>query len=223
MVSPESPAIEREAKQREPTDYEAFVALRHKLREERSVPIFEKFHTWLVAELPKVLPKSLIGEAIQYALNHWVALKRPLEAGFLELDSGACERAFKPVALGRKNWLFAGSDKAGQTAAVLMSLCATCKEMEINPRAYLRDVLDRISTHPARRIEELLPERWKAIREANAAARDRVPLSPGPVFDPDGPGAIVCALPSQWSARRTNCRRSPAPSSGECGKTLPRT
>jgi transposase len=165
-------AIEREAKQREPTDYEAFVALRHKLREERELPIFEKFHIWLEAELPKVLPKSLIGEAIQYALNHWVALKRPLEAGFLELDNGACERAFKPVALGRKNWLFAGSDKGGQTAAVLMSLCTTCKELEINPEAYLRDVLDRISTHPATRIEELLPDRWKALREASAAAKD---------------------------------------------------
>ena len=82
--------IEREAKNRQPTDYEAFVALRHKLREERSLPIFEKFHIWLQAELPKVLPKSPIGEAIQYALNHWAALKRPLEAGFLELDNGAC-------------------------------------------------------------------------------------------------------------------------------------
>ena len=146
--------------------------MRHKLREERSRPIFDKFHAWLEAELPKVLPKSPIGEAIQYALNHWAALKRPLEAGFLELDNGACERAFKPVALGRKNWLFAGSDKGGQTAAVLMSLCTTCKELEINPEAYLRDVLDRISTHPARRIEELLPDRWKALREASAAAKD---------------------------------------------------
>ena len=90
--------VEREAKEREPTDYEAFVALRHKLRAERSRPIFDKFHAWLEAELPKVLPKSPIGEAIQYALNHWEALKRPLEAGFLELDNGACERAFKPVA-----------------------------------------------------------------------------------------------------------------------------
>jgi transposase len=164
--------VEREAKEREPTDYEAFVALRHKLRGERSLPIFDKFHAWLESELPKVLPKSPIGEAIQYALNHWVALKRPMEAGFLELDNGACERAFKPVALGRKNWLFAGSDKGGQTAAVLMSLCTTCKALEINPEAYLRDVLDRISTHPARRIEELLPDRWQALHQAGAAATD---------------------------------------------------
>jgi transposase len=164
--------VEREAKEREPTEYDAFVALRHKLRAERSRPIFDKFHAWLEAELPKVLPKSPIGEAIQYALNHWEALKRPLEAGFLELDNGACERAFKPVAIGRKNWLFAGSDKGGQTAAVLMSLCTTCKNLGIDPQAYLRDVLDRISTHPARRIEELLPDRWQELRQADTAATD---------------------------------------------------
>jgi transposase len=164
--------VEREAKKREPPEYEAFVDLRHAMRAERSRPIFDKFHAWLEDEAPKVLPKSPIGEAIQYALNHWVALMRPLDAGFLELDNGACERAFKPVAIGRRNWLFAGSDKGGQTAAVLMSLCTTCKELDINPQAYLRDVLDRISTHPARLIEELLPDRWKALHQAGAAATD---------------------------------------------------
>jgi transposase len=164
--------VERDAKEREPTDYEVFVAFRHELRAERSRPIFDKFHAWLEAELPKVLPKSPIGEAIRYALNHWDALKRPLEAGSLELDNGACERAFKPVALGRKNWLFAGSDKGGETAAVLMSLCTTCKDLGIDPQAYLRDVLDRISTHPARRIEELLPDRWQELRQAGHAATD---------------------------------------------------
>jgi transposase len=164
--------VERQAKEREPTEYEAFVALRYKLRAERSQPIFDKFHAWLEAELPKVLPQSPIAQAIQYALNHWEALKRPLEAGFLELDNGACERAFKPVALGRKNWLFAGSDKGGETAAVLMSLCTTCKNLGIDPQAYLRDVLDRISTHPARRIEELLPDRWQELRQAGDAGLD---------------------------------------------------
>jgi transposase len=164
--------VERDAKEREPTDYEAFAALRHKLRGERSRPIFDKFHAWLEAELPEVLPKSPIGEAIQYALNHWEALRRPLEAGFLELDNGACERAFKPVAIGRRNWLFAGSDKGGQTAAVLMSLCTTCKDLGIDPQAYLRDVLDRISTHPAKRIDELLPDRWQEVRQAGAAGTD---------------------------------------------------
>jgi transposase len=165
--------IEREAKQWPGAEhYEVFVAARHALRQERSVPIFTKFRAWLEAEAPKVLPKSPIGEAIGSALNHWEALKRPLEAGFLELDNGACERALKPIALGRRNWLFVGSDRGGQTAAVLMSLCTTCKDLGIDPQAYLRDVLDRISTHPARRIEELLPDRWQAIRQACEAATD---------------------------------------------------
>jgi transposase len=161
--------VEREAKERETADDDAFVTLRHRLRQERSRPIFDKFCAWLEAERPKVLPKSPIGEAIQYALNQWEALKRPLEAGFLELDNGACERAFKPVALGRKNWLFAGSDQGGETAAVLMSLCTTCKNLGIDPQAYLSDVLDRISTHPARRIAELLPDRWQELRQAGGA------------------------------------------------------
>ena len=76
------------------------------------------------------------------------------------------------MAIGRKNWLFAGSDKGGQTAAVLMSLCTTCKNLGIDPQAYLRDVLDRISTHPARRIDELLPDHWQKLRQADDAAKD---------------------------------------------------
>jgi transposase len=165
--------IEREAKEKHDAEgYEAFVAARHALRRERSRPIFKQFHDWLEAEAPKVLPKSPIGEAIQYALNHWAALERPLDEGFLELDNGACERAFKPVALGRKNWLFVGSDRGGETAAVLMSLCTTCKNLGIDPQAYLRDVLDRISTHPARRIEELLPDRWQTLRKAGATVTE---------------------------------------------------
>ena len=156
----------------ETADHEAFFASRHRARAERSRPIFDKFHRWPEAEWPKVLPRSPIGEVIQYAVNHWEALKRPLEAGFLELDNGACERAFKPVAIGRRNWLFAGSDKGAQTAAILMSLCTTCKSLGIDPQAYLRDVLDRISTHPANRIDELLPDRWQELRRAGDAAPD---------------------------------------------------
>jgi hypothetical protein len=164
--------VEREAKEHLAQGYEAFVAARQALRSERSRPIFDQLHAWLQAEAPQVLPKSPIGEAIQYAWNHWEALRRPLEAGFLELDNGACERALKPVALGRKNWLFAGSDQGGETAAVLMSLCTSCKNLGVDPQAYLGDVLDRISTHPARRIEELLPDRWQALRQAGGAPTD---------------------------------------------------
>ena len=164
--------VEREAQKHATEGYEAFVAARHALRGERSRPLFKEFHAWLEAAAPTVLPKSPIGEAIGSALNHGAALERPLDEGFLELDNGASERALKPVAIGRKNWLFAGSDTGGQTAAVLMSLCTTCKHLGIDPQASLRDVLERISTHPARRIEEWLPDRWQALHQAGAVAKD---------------------------------------------------
>ena len=162
----------KEARKKHPEwDEPAWHASRYALRLERSRPIFDAIQKWLVAEQPKVLPKSPIGEAIRYACNHWSALIRPLEAGFLELDNGASERAMKPVALGRKNWLFAGSDNGGKTAAVLMSLCATCKAWNLDPFIYLRDVLDRVSTHPNSRIEELLPDRWKPAELTDPSGR----------------------------------------------------
>lgn len=148
---------------------------RWELRQQKARPILAKLKEWLDQERPKVLPKSPLGEAIGYALNHWAALERYLEAGFLEIDNGASERALKPVALGRKNWLFAGSKAGGRTAAILMSLCSTCKELKVDPLAYLTDVLDRVSTHPASRIEELLPDRWQALRESVASADDAPP------------------------------------------------
>jgi transposase len=168
-------AIEEDAKKarKEHPEWDDAVwhAYRYELRLQRSRPILEAIHAWLEGERAKVTPKSPIGEAIGYALNHWTALMRPLEAGFLEIDNGASERALKPVALGRKNWLFAGSDEGGKTAATLMSLCTTCKELGIEPFAYLRDVLARVSTHPHSRIAELLPDRWKPAKAAAAAGR----------------------------------------------------
>jgi transposase len=152
-------------------DDAAWYAYRYELRLERSRPILDAIGAWLESEQPKVLPKSPIGEAIGYALNHRDALIRPLEAGFLEIDNGESERAMKPVAIGRKNWLFAGSDNGGKTAAVLMSLCATCKAWNIDPFAYLRDVLERVSTHPMSRIEELLPDRWKPLEATDPPGR----------------------------------------------------
>jgi transposase len=156
--------VEREAKEKELNDAE-----RQALRGARSRPILEEIGRWLEAERPRVLPKSPIGEAIGYAWNQWTALNRYLEAGSLEIDNGASERGLRPVAVGRVNWLFLGSDRGGRTAAILMSLCASCKRVGVDPLAYLRDVLERISTHPARRIEELLPDCWHALRQAEAA------------------------------------------------------
>jgi transposase len=151
--------MERQAKEEE-----LDLAQRQALRKERSGPILEEIGKWLESEHTRVLPKSPIGEAIGYARNQWMALCRYVEVGFLEIDNGASERGLRPVAVGRNNWLFLGSDRGGRTAAILMSLCASCKEVGTEPLAYLRDVLERISTHPASRIEELLPDRWQALR-----------------------------------------------------------
>ena len=141
-------------------------AVRRALRRERSNPVLKEIEAWLLQEKDRALPKSPISEAIGYALNHWQALERYTEEGWLSIDNNASERGMKPVALGRKNWLFAGSDAGGKTAATLMSLCMTCKNLAIDSFAYLRDVLERISTHPARRIGELLPDQWKKERAA---------------------------------------------------------
>jgi transposase len=107
-----------------------------------------------------VLPKSPIGQGIAYALRHWQALLRFTERGFLNIDNNAAERALRGVALGRRNWLFAGSDDGGQTAAVLYSIVATCKQLGIEPFTYLRDLLTRLPEHPADRHNELLPAAW---------------------------------------------------------------
>ena len=128
---------------------------------------------------PRLLAVLPMAEAIGYALNHWKALERYLEVGFLEIDNGASERGLRPVAVGRNNWLFVGSEAGGKTAAILMSLCATCKRVGIDPLAYLRDVLERISTHPASRIAELVPDQWRKIRagpdQGSRPAPARVP------------------------------------------------
>jgi len=132
------------------------------LRRERSAPPLERLGTWLDEQARVVLPKSPIGGAIGYARSNWAALSRYPEAGFLEIDNNASERAVKPVALGRKNWLFAGSEGGGRTAAILFSLASTCRGLKLDPFAYLRDVLDRVCTHPARRVADLLPDRWRS-------------------------------------------------------------
>ena len=117
-------------------------------------------------EQRQVLPKSPEAQAISYALSNWKALTRYCEDGDLEIDNNGAERSLRGIAVGRKNWMFFGSDAGGRTAAVLTSLIMTCKRLKIDPFAYLRDVFDRISAHPANRIEELLPDRWKAARHA---------------------------------------------------------
>jgi transposase len=145
-------------------------ALRLRLRQEQSVPVLTALGTWLEKEQKQVLPKSPIGEAIGYALNQWQALLRYTTRGFLDIDNNAAERALRAVAVGRKNYLFFGSDVGGQTAAVWYSLVQSCKRLEIEPWRYLRDVLVRIPTCPAERLSELLPQKWAAAQRAAAEA-----------------------------------------------------
>ena len=138
-------------------------ALRQQLRELKSRPVLEKIQVWLKTRRLVTLPKSPLGQAVQYALNQWKALNRFVENGMLEIDNNTAERGLREVALGRKNWMFLGNDASGERAAIIYSIIASCKRHGVNPWQYLEDVLIRISTHPASRIEELLPQNWQRL------------------------------------------------------------
>jgi transposase len=139
-----------------------------RLRQEKSVPLLTTLCQWLLAQKVQVLPKSPIAAAITYALNQWEALKRYTTDGELHIDNNISERTLKLIGIGRNNWLFFGSDAGGKTAAVLFSFTATCKHLGIDTWAYLRDVLTRLPAQPAMALEELLPHRWHATRQAAA-------------------------------------------------------
>lgn len=139
-------------------------------RQAQAPPLLKAFHTWLQEHHTRVLPQSLLGKAITYTLNHWQALRRYLEQGFLEIDNNRAERGIRPLAIGRKNYLFVGNDRGGHAAATLYSLLETCKQHHVNPWLYLKDVLNRISTHPYSKIEELLPYHWHPSAELTSAS-----------------------------------------------------
>jgi len=149
--------VEREARDRKLNGQ-----ARRALRQKKSKPILEDIHAYLERERPRVLPKSPEGEAIAYTLSNWKALTRYLEDGDLEIDNNGAERSLRGIAVGRRNWTFYGSDNGGRTAAVLSSLIASSKRLGLNPFAYLRDVFERISSHPQSRLAELLPDQWQA-------------------------------------------------------------
>jgi len=135
---------------------EKSAAARQTLREEHSRPLLDDLKTWLDAEV--FLPKSLSGKAATYTLNQWAALNRYLEDGNLSIDNNASERAMRPVAIGRKNWMFVGSKPAGHRAAILMSLIASCKSNLVEPWAWLKDVLIQLPLGAS--LESLLPNTW---------------------------------------------------------------
>lgn len=136
------------------------------VREKDSRPIIEqKIKPWLTAGLAAHLPQSPMRQAIGYSLGIWKELQTYLLDGRIPIDNNIAENAIRPIALGRKNWLFVGSETGGHTAATLMSFTATCRKNKINTWIYLKDVLQRIQSHPASRLHELLPDQWQAARQ----------------------------------------------------------
>lgn len=135
------------------------------LRQQESRKVMDEFKTWLDAEQPKHLPKGPMGQAIGYALNQWETLTRFLDDPLVPPDNNKAERALRAAALGKRNWLFVGTDHAGENLAGLYSLVATCEANSVNPAAYLADILVRLGTHPAARLDELLPQYWTPQRQ----------------------------------------------------------
>ena len=127
------------------------------MRQARAGPVLEELRQWLDTTLRRVPGRSDLAAAIRYARSRWQQLCRYRDDGRLEIDNSAAERALRGVALGRKNWLFAGSDAGGHRAALIYSLIETCKFNGIDPEAYLRHVLTVIADHPINRLAELLP------------------------------------------------------------------
>jgi transposase len=139
------------------------------MRQSRSKAVMAEFRAWLDAEQPRHLPNGPMGEAIKYATNQWDALTLFLTDAHLPVDNNASERALRICALGRKNFLFVGHDEAGENLAGLYSLIATCEVNGVNPVEYLADVLIRVQTHPASRIDDLLPHNWTPPRPQPSA------------------------------------------------------
>jgi transposase len=139
-------------------------ALRYQMRQEQALPIVTSLWQWLLDEEPKVLPKSPMGQAIAYALRHRQALERYLSDGFLDIDNNIAERTLRHIAIGRKNWMFAGSAAGAQTAAILFSVTSSCHRHKVDAFAYLRDLLERLAHDPepsADLLRAWLPDRWK--------------------------------------------------------------
>ncbi len=147
--------VENEARGCSPTE-------RVTIRQEKAKPVFDDLEAWLHAQLPKISGKSPLAKAIRYALSRMPKTRPYLDNGFLELDNNTCERAVKPVALGRKNWMFAGSEHGGKAMAIAFTLIETAKLNGIDPQAWLTDVLGRIADHKINQIDELLPWNYPA-------------------------------------------------------------
>lgn len=134
---------------------------RWRIRQEKAKPILDLLHRWLTTHRQKVPNGSSIAKAIDYSLRRWTALSHYVNHAQVPIDNNCAENRMRPIAIGRKNWLFAGSLRAGQRAAAVMSLIQSAKLNGIEPLAYLKDVLNRLPTQPASRVADLLPHRWQ--------------------------------------------------------------
>ncbi len=144
-------AIEHEAK-----EFDA--AARMSLRQEKSTPLLSSLKVWLDQLAVTARPKSPLGEAVTYARNQWSALNVYVIDGGLTIDNNAAERAVKPFAIGRKNWLFFGSDDGGRRLAILSSFTATCQQFGVNPWTWLKDTLTRLPNTPTDQLAMPLPQ-----------------------------------------------------------------
>jgi hypothetical protein len=147
-------AVEQDVRGRPPDE-------RRRERQARAGPLLDRLRRWLDATGPKLSRRSDLAVGIRYTLARWPALVRYIDDGRLELDNNAAERSLRGVAVGRKNWLFAGSDQGGHRAATVYSLVETAKLNGVDPEAWLTDTIARIADHPARRIDELLPWNYR--------------------------------------------------------------
>jgi transposase len=145
-------------------------AERKAVRRERSAPLVADLEAWMRDQRAKLSRGNDVAKAMDYMLKRWTAFKRFLDDGRVCLSNNAAERALRGIALGRKSWLFAGSDRGGQRAAAMYSLIVTAKMNEVDPQAWLADVLRRINDHPAARLSELLPWNWRTTRDLKDAA-----------------------------------------------------
>jgi transposase len=136
------------------------------VRREQSAHLVADLHAWMREHRAGLSGKNDVAKAMDYMLKRWAAFARFLEDGRICLTNNAAERALRGIALGRKSWLFAGSDRGGQRAAVMYALIVTAKMNDVDPQAWLADVLARIADHPASRLDELLPWNWKQLRNA---------------------------------------------------------
>jgi len=148
---------------------------RRRLRKEQAEPIAKKFKDWLETQRSRVPDGSATAKAIDYSRGRWIALTRYLDDGNLPCDNNWVENQIRPIAIGRSNWLFAGSLRAGKRAAAIMSLVHSAKMNGHDPYAYLKDVLERLPTQPASRIAELLPHHWVPGRLAPSFGEPAIP------------------------------------------------